>query len=214
MLLAGLVLGAGMMQRPIFPLVFLAGPLAFVFIGSLFAGTKASGETFGHRLLVRFLPGIALFALPVLLIDLPFYWQYGKQMLAYITGFQEAGTFAPVPNAYSLQSLLWYVTNLYASVSWPLHVLFVIALIVYVVALIRRRVLASSAILLAWIAVPYVALSLTASKGFTYLSTLYPALVLMFAFVVLFVFQKSRTARLVASVLVLALAVLTYWQVS
>ena len=99
-LLAGLVLGAGMTQRPIFPLLFLAGPLAFVFIGLLFVGTKASGETFGHRLLVRFLPGIALFALPVLLIDLPFYRQYGQQMLAYISGFQEAGTFAPVQNAF------------------------------------------------------------------------------------------------------------------
>ena len=62
------------------------------------------------------------------------------------------------------------MTNLYASVSWALHILFVIALVVYLVALIRRRVSASSANLLAWVAVPYIALSLTASKGFTYLS--------------------------------------------
>ena len=212
--LAGVVLGVGMMQRPIFPLVFLAGPLAFVFIGSLIAGAKASGETVTQRLLRRFLPGLLLFGLPVLVIDGPFYLKYSEQMASYILGFQESGTFAPVQNTTSLQSLLWYAANLYVSVSWAFHLLFLAGVVVYTAALIRRRVAPLSAILLAWIVVPYLALSLTASKGFSYISALYPALALLLAFTVLFVFQRSRVAQLVASVALVALAVLTYWQVS
>lgn len=212
--LAGVVLGVGMMQRPIFPLVFLAGPLAFVFIGSLIAGAKAGGETISQRLLRRFLPGLLLFSLPVLVIDAPFYVKYSQQMMNYILGFQESGTFAPVENSTSLQSLLWYAVNLYASVSWVFHLLFLAGIVVYTAALIRRRVAASSAIVLAWVVVPYLALSLTASKGFSYISALYPALALLLAFAVLFVFQRSRVAQLVAGTALVALAVLTYWQVS
>jgi len=213
-LAAGIVLAVGMMQRPIFPMLFLAGPLAFVFVGSLFVGVGASAETLTQRLLHRFLPGLLLFGLPVVLIDAPFYIKYGQQMLTYIVGFQESGAFAPVQNTASLQSLLWYAANLYTSVSWMFHALFLAALVAYLVALVRRRAAPPSAILLTWIFVPYLALSLTASKGFTYLAAIYPALTLLLAFAVLFIVGKSRFAQLTASALILSLAVLVYWQVS
>lgn len=212
--LAGVVLGIGMMQRPIFPLLFLAGPLAFVFMGSLFVNRAASGETLAYRLRHRFLPGVLLFALPVLLIDLPFYWQYGQQMLNYVSGFQEAGTFAPVQNSTSLESLLWYSFNLHISVTRGFQLLFLAGLIIYVAMLILRRAPLASTILLAWIFVPYLVLSLTASKGFSYVVALYPALALVLAFAVLFVTQRNRVVQGVASMSLLALALLTYWQVT
>lgn len=211
-LLAGVVLGMGMMQRPLFPLIFLAGPLACVFIGALLAERQAGG-TPTTRFTRRFLPGLGLFLLPVLLIDLPFYARYGGQMLAYITGFQEAGSFAPVENSASLQSLFWYAANLYASVSWPLHLLFLASLIGFIFLLVRRQLPAAAGILLAWVAVPYLALSLTASKGFSYLAPLYPALTLMLAATV-FSLLRSPRARLAVSVMLLALALLSWWQIS
>jgi 4-amino-4-deoxy-L-arabinose transferase-like glycosyltransferase len=213
-LLAGLVLGWGLMERPVYPAVFLAGPVAFVFIGSFVAGQKTDDDTLSRRFRSRFLPGAALFAVPVIMISAPFYLEYGKQMISTVSAFETAGTFAPVKDAKSLQSFLWYAANLYASVSWPLHFLFAIGLIVYVSALVTRRIQPASAIILAWVVVPYVALSLTASKGFSYISALYPALTLMLAFAVMFLSRRSRTGQLAASTVVLSLALLTYWQVS
>jgi tetratricopeptide (TPR) repeat protein/4-amino-4-deoxy-L-arabinose transferase-like glycosyltransferase len=213
-LLAGLVLGWGLMERPVYPAVFLAGPAAFVFIGSFVAGQKTADDTLSRRFRSRFLPGVALFAVPVLLISAPFYLEYGRQMISTVSAFETAGTFAPVKDARSLQSFLWYATNLYASVSWPLHLLFAIGLIVYVSALVTRSIQPASAIVLAWVVVPYVTLSLTASKGFSYISALYPALTLLLAFAVIFLFRRSRAGQLAASTVVLALALLTYWQVS
>lgn len=212
-LLAGIVLGLGMMQRPLFPLIFLAGPLAYVFIGALLTERQA-GETLTTRLTRRFLPGLGLFLLPVLLIDLPFYARYGGQMLDYITGFQEAGSFAPVENSASLQSLFWYAANLYASVSWPLHLLFLASLIGFIFLLVRRQLPAAAGILLAWVVVPYLALSLTASKGFSYIAALYPALILILAATLWRVTRPSRGLQWAAGALLLGLAVLSWWQIS
>lgn len=211
-LLAGLATAIGMMQRPIFPMVFLAGSIAFVFIGSLVAGVREGGESFRHRLLHRFIPGAVLFGLPSLLLISPFYLKYGRQMINYIAGFQESGTFAPVKDSSSLDSILWYVTNLHTSITRLFAALYIAGLVVFVVALILRRAQASSAILLAWVVVPYVALSLVASKAYSYLAPLYPALALMLAFSVLLLAGKRRAVQAVVSLLVVALAILTFVQ--
>ena len=87
----------------------------------------------------------------------------------------------------SLQSLLWYATHLYASVSWVFHILFLIGLVVYIVALIRRRVSRVFSHLadldLRALSCPLV----DRQQGFHLpVSAIYPALALLLAFAVLF----------------------------
>lgn len=206
---AGALLGFGLLQRPIFPLLFLAGPLAFVFIRSVTAD-RGPGETVAGRLL----PGLAVFALPVLLIAGPFYITYGQQMLNYVAGFQEAGTFAPVANVNSLASFFWYPANLGYSVSLLFQGLFAVGVVMFGVALARRRLSGSAGILAAWALVPYAVLSLTASKSFSYLAALYPALALMLAWAVVYATRGRRWAQFVAGGAVLAASLLTYAQLT
>lgn len=214
LLLAGVTLGVALLQHSGLPLLFAAGPLAFVFTGALLAGLKAGGETVRQRLRHRFLPGLLFFGLPLALIAGPFYARYGRELTGALFSYQTMGTSAPVANVLSASPLLWLVANLHVSVSWALHLLFLAGVVVYIAALIRRRVALPSAILLAWIGVPYLALALTASNSFSAIPALYPALTLLLAFAVLFLFQRSRVAQLVASGAVVALALLTAWQVS
>jgi|GEM_PF-2225574 len=213
-LLAGAALGLAMLQRPLLPLLFAAGPLVFVFIGSLTVGLRADSETSAQRLKRRFLPGLLLFGLPLVLSAGLYYARYGRAMAGSLFGQQAAGTAAPVGNLLSGSPLLAFVATLNASLSWAFQLLFLAGVIVYIGALIRRRVAAPSAILLAWVGVPFLALALASDSSPGSLVALYPPLALLLAFAVFFVFQRSRAAQLVASGAVMALALLTAWQVS
>lgn len=221
--LLGLLLAMGLMLRPIYPALFLAGPIGFVFISVLVEtflahrNAQRSGAVpspWRELLLQRLLPAALLIAVPPLVIALPFYLQFGRRMFQFVDTFQTSGTFAPVQDVSSLASFAWYFVNLRSSIGLPFFWLFVGGLIVYLFALVTRRVRANTVILLAWLVVSYIALSLQATKEFFYLAPLYPAMALILAFAVLFLLQRSVPLQLAASTALAALSILLLWQVS
>lgn len=221
--LLGLLLAVGLMLRPIYPALFLAGPIGFVFI-SVFVETflahrrrqpsDAAPSPWQELMAQRLLPAALLIAVPPLVIALPFYLQFGRRMFQFVDTFQTTGTFAPVQDVSSLASFVWYFVNLRSSIGLPFFWLFVGGLLVYLFAVFTRRVRVNTAILLAWLVVSYIALSLQATKEFYYLAPLYPAMALILAFAVLFLLQRSVSLQVAASAALTALSVLLLWQVS
>lgn len=220
--LLGLLIAVGLMLRPIYPALFLAGPIGFVFLVALvetYRGQRSQGETataspWRGLVIGRLAPAAVLLAVPTLILALPFYLQYGRRMFQFVESFQDSGTFAPVANVLSVQSFAWYFANLGYSIGLPFFLLFVGSLIVYLIALLARRVQPYTAILLAWLLVPYIALSLQATKEFYYLAPLVPAIALLLAFAPLYLLRTSWPVQLVAGTAMVALSVLLYWQVS
>lgn len=220
--LLGLVLAVGLMLRPIYPALFLAGPIGFVFLAVLVEAFLASRHSraagaenpWRSALVQRLLPAALLIALPPLVIALPYYLHFGSRMFQFVDSFQASGTFAPVQDVSSLESFGWYFVNLKTSIGLPFFWLSAAGLLVYLFALFTRRVPANSAIVLAWLVVPYVALSLQATKEFFYLAPLYPALALLLAFAVMYMLQWSAALQITAGAALAALSLLLLWQVS
>lgn len=221
--LLGILIGVGLMMRPIHPALILAGPVAFMFLyvfvevflarrrdREIDATERSQTAGFLQRVLA---PAIIVVA-PSLMLALPFYLRFGDQMVRYTARFQEAGTFAPVENVLSVESLLWYAANLPTSIGLPFGLLFFGGLVVYLGALFTRRVPGHTAILLAWLVVPYVGLSLQATKEFFYLAPLYPAVALLVAFGVLYLLRRSVTLQVAAGSAIAALSLLFLWQMS
>jgi hypothetical protein len=157
-LLFGLTVAIGMLISAYVAIGLFGLSLCFA-AHSLLLAHRSTSLNGRHNNLLRVSRNIILALLIVLAVALPWYVVHARDMFAILEQTQTSKAFAPVHDVMSWDSLLWYLFNMYRTISPVLLPAFVVGA---AFALLRR--LRSATTLLFWFAGSYLLLSLMATK--------------------------------------------------
>lgn len=204
----GVLLGLGLMMRPIWPAIFLFGPTLFVAIRALFsddAGASILGkDDLARRLLNNFRTRILFSLLPALLVAFviagPFYLNYSAPIFEKVEGKADLEAKSWFVDR---QSFFWYLFNLHRDISLIFYLLFVVGT---VLALVKYRT--NSGFLLFWFATAYILASIPVTKAYFYFTPIYPTVAVLSVFWVSYV--RSRRIQRLLTGTILFIAILTF----
>jgi tetratricopeptide (TPR) repeat protein len=204
----GVLLGIGLLMRPVWPALFLFGPTLFVAVKALFSDVASDANrtmrSFWPELLRSFRSRIIFGLLPGLLIVIclagPFYLKYHAQIFKLVAHSQEAVVSGERLRQVGRESVLWYFSEMPKDISLFFLVLFVVGV---VFALVRYR--AKTSLLLFWFATSSILASLPAFKAFFYFAPIYVAVAILSVFWIFHLKNKKIQRMVIGLMLVMGL---------